>query len=112
MTIVETTPEPELKEVVEEEKKDDVVTPKKPSVGRLTDVFEPDRINFDLAAMSDEAQRIIEEAQARLNALSRGEYSNGGLRPGVTLEAAAILTAGELANGRTLACGEFSPETG
>lgn len=64
-----------------------------------------EQADIDLAAMSDEAQRIIEEAQARLNALSRGEFNKdkkGKFRPGGTLAAGAVLMAGELANAQSL----------
>lgn len=60
---------------------------------------------MDLVEMSEEAHRIIEEAQARLNALSRGEYNKtikGKLRPGGALAAGAVLMAGELANAKVL----------
>ncbi|KAL3923220.1 MAG: hypothetical protein SGILL_001778 [Bacillariaceae sp.] len=58
----------------------------------------------DLAMMSEEAQRIIGEAQEQLNALARTDYTqnnqakNAKLLAGGTLAAGAILTAGELAN--------------
>lgn len=55
---------------------------------------------MDLVEISEEAHRIIEEAQARLNALSRGEYNKtnkGKLRPGGALAAGAVLMAGEAA---------------
>jgi hypothetical protein len=111
LTIVETPEEQELKEV-EDEKKEDFVTPKELSVGRSAGLNDSDRTDVTFAAMSNEAHRIIEEAQARLNALSLGEYNKRAVSPQGTLESGAILTPGELANARILAAGEVSPETG
>jgi hypothetical protein len=83
LTIVETPPEADLKEEEEEKKEEDH------SVGRRPVKKESERVDVDIVAMSDEAQRIIEEAQAKLNALACGEYNKGSLHPGNTVEAGA-----------------------
>jgi hypothetical protein len=90
LTIVETSSEPDLKkEEEEEEKKEDLAVPENLSAGRRQDVKESERVDVDIVAMSEKAQRIIEEAHARLNALARGEYNNETLHPGSSFEAGA-----------------------
>jgi hypothetical protein len=111
LTIVEDTiqnePKPDdKKDKVPEKPSVDITSDERPSTDKPTETQDSEEEDLDLAEMSDEAHRIIEEAQARLNALSRGEYNRsniGLLRPGGTLAAGAVLMAGELANAQTLA---------
>lgn len=99
MTIVEQPLEPEKKDENKKEE-DEVPEEIKPSDEEKPNV----QSEADLAMMSNEAQRIIGEAQENLNALARGDYTqhnkgnNAKLLAGGALAAGAILTAGELAN--------------
>jgi hypothetical protein len=111
LTIVEDTiqnePKPDdKKDKFPEKPSVDTTSDERPSTDKPTVTQDSEEEDLDLAEMSDEAHRIIEEAQARLNALSRGEYNRsnmGLLRPGGTLAAGAVLMTGELANAQTLA---------
>ena len=56
--------------------------------------------------MAQEAQQIIDEARAKLDALSRGEYNpnpTSKFAPGGMLAGGAVLMAGELAEAQHVA---------
>ncbi|KAL3922547.1 MAG: hypothetical protein SGILL_002146 [Bacillariaceae sp.] len=101
LTIVEQPLEPEVKP--DDKKEEESPEDNKPMDDKPANV----QSEADLAMMSDEAQRIIGEAQEKLNALARGDYTqpnkgnNAKFLAGGALAAGAILTAGELANAQT-----------
>jgi hypothetical protein len=73
----------------------------KTSEGVKTSPNVDDTVMISSAELSDEAQRIIAEAKAQLDALARGDYNmnkNAKLHGGGILTGAAIFSAGDLAN--------------
>lgn len=91
-----------------DDKKDDTTDVMSPSSTKQEERKDSNN-TASAAEISDEAQRIIAEAKAQLEALSRGDFNmnkKAKLQGGGKLAAAAILTAGVLANAQANGDGE------
>ncbi len=112
MTIVaedletETSPDDQTDNVRTQDKLSDETPPERTD----DENYQGHQPSADISGMTVEAQRIIEEARAKLDVLSQGYFSMGTL-PG-PLAAGTVLTAGELANAQQALVESENPGNG